>query len=777
MSLWQSFDDTESVCRLFSRGRVATDFCLFAKRRLFLAPRTHHLLACLEFASVFIERCCCSKLRAGCELKPFLPELLSLLSRCALLADAAGGSVNDWRVAYKTLATAERLFAKASPLPVDEALGDLRASLRKLSTPQVLDFLTGDGESGEKPLAQSSLAREDAAKLLAKLEFWEGGEEASPGKSAGSDPEGDAAVVPLASGRLGCGLRWAHLWTAVVGRGLSDENAWIRCAALRCVTAVLRKQLAFPSSRLRGSSPRLFSLLRVRIANLERRRLPQSAASSPLSDLAFALLKHVGADDLLERHPDAAPLAASALLAWIRSALLLPGPFHIPRRERVREKTRASAHARQTEPRGFTKALEPSQSDAAAETPDRRRLESFATNDELSPSLADEASGAEPQTACGKREEEGGTHEPSKLGLPKDSTEESVERCSEGEEPTLDESAASSGSASDGEDPPFESSSLIWEALESEGLSEARSPLTPKGVATNPHDDKTTTNGELPGTSATAGEDSSPFGRPRPTDAASLAQRNPRVDPVLHICRALNRWLRIHLGRLGFRGPLGLKRESSNKLSAFADKTPGTVVRVSAILGVFHALAKLLPFESLLKPEADGGVGEVVRLTLFEVLDACFRCSSLAHRESGSDAVLLPLLNALDEREFSTQEEGPSGETEKHSTWKTLRELSPVKQLGEVADSAKATLRRLEKRMRVCGVGEVYAATLATVQERVSERRVRRRLREKALLLTEPKKHAQRRRRRNLGKSLRKKARVREGILRRHGFVKRKAQR
>lgn len=718
-------------------------------------------MALLEFLNVFVPHVARGAPQRS--LSSFLPKVLQLLSAVSSLAAAmhqpeALDSSGDWRLTYKTLLVMEQLMDAAGLPLMEESFGKAAKILRTSGCEKLLNLAAaakGDAEEAGKQATQ----RSKLEAFITTLDVWGPSTEGRKKRRDKTDA-GQQELTQQQQQQVVAGLHAAQLWNELAGLGLHHENAWVRCAALRCVSHYLQQT---PVAAWRRADAPLLAYIVVRRTRPSERR-HRLAQSSPLTDLGLALGQHFGRDTMLERHPYAAPCALAALVGWAHLA------FTLPHLTPVARKLRGGARAKQHMNDGLLHAcgepevpreeqLENASTEPAADTGAEEELTGKSGDGAVvaKPAAADHADSGAPDAAR-KEDKEGdaaaeetaATSATSSEGQPGDVSEEKeLHEDADGEPASaaLDGNADSEDEAGGGEAVELVMQEMQLEASKDDTATYSALPPATPSVS-------------IPDASWSA---STPSGDGR--DSADVSSGAEEAHPLVFLVAGLSRWLRVHLGRLGYTGD-ALKG---------TDAPPGTVVRVAGILTFFGSLLKLLPLAELRDSSGSAaGATAPTHSVLMEVLrhiaDAAYRCSTL-HTELAADSVMTLL---IEEKDAPKGESGKGGAVDGHTLWGNLRGLTPMRQLMEVATGGSAVLRRMEQLLRSSGLEETYRLLLASTRQRVSAKRVMRKLKSQRVFLENPQAHAQRKRRRNETKGLQRKAKLRQAILRRHGFVKRK---
>lgn len=274
--------------------------------------------------------------------------------------------------------------------------------------------------------------------------------------------------------------------------------------------------------------------------------------------------------------------------------------------------------------------------------------------------------------------------------------------------------------------------------------------------------------------------------------------------PVVFLARRFNFWLRRHLGTLGARRVAYSRRARYEAAGTHRPSAPApvctSITRVGAILLVLHHLVHLLPVNVPRPLEDDKGqptlscneavdceqrhsgadcvLGKVLQTVLLFVLEAAYRCSTVLglhrsgeYQESGR--VLLELLQNQHIIGAAAEVGCVTDPSDQSRLWGELQELSPRDQQIEVALAGTFVLNELQRRMREGGHDAVYLRLLSEIRNKVLTRRSERKARQRQQAVLEPQRHADKRRRQQLRKSLSKRRRMAELIARKRGKVPR----
>ncbi|KAL8433548.1 hypothetical protein ACSSS7_003839 [Eimeria intestinalis] len=775
--------------------------------KVFLLPRAQHLSALLEFLRVFVDFASRQPSSSKRGLVAFLPAVLQLLSAASSLAaqlqeqeqhdqqqqhELTGG---DWRLEYKSLLIFEGLLV-AGVLPVlEEAFAQAVNVLREGGKAQLLGLAAAaaaaeatavDAEETERQALQQS----ELTAFLTTIEVWDPSapvqrekEKETRQKLAGANRQ---RLTQQQQQQIMMGLHAARLWRQVAGRGLLHGNAWVRCSALRSVSIYLQQTHmvgARPQERIPGWA-RL--LLGGRRRSQEAR--PRSP-SSPLTELGLSIGHHFGRDSILERHPYAAPCAVAALIGWATLAFTRPQLTPVIRKRRSGSRSKeqlsggGSLRGRPPSPgltRGMDGTAAESETEAFAQAAKGLRgneAQANAEGGELSKAFAGETN-----EAAGEGQEETGVETEAQDALPLPLS------------PSLDDE----GHAQEKDVGGDEAVDLVLQELQLEASKDDRE--TAASVSARTQQQPTLA------LSAVSWSVSSPSFQESSNPPGSAHEEE--VHPLVFLTAGLNRWLRVHLGRLGYMG--GTQQQQQQ-----GEAAAGTVVRVAAILKFFGLLLKLLPLGELRRSSATPAAAAtsaaaatpaaaaaaaacpsvsmegVLLAALRHIADAAYRCSTL-HAELAGESIVAQLMEDKTPQQQQQPEAGKQGapaaaagsqkgaagdsQKQQHVCWTQLRGLSPTQQLQEVATGGAAVLRRLEQLLRSIGLEETHRVLLMETRQNVSARRTMRKLKKQQTFLENPQAHAQRKRRKNQLKCMQRKARIRQTILRRRGFVKRKTR-
>lgn len=773
----QNIEDTIALASEMQKGILSAPRCAVLRCRdcrVFLLPRKRHLLALLEFLSVFV-----SHLRRGGaykSLSSFLPKVLQLLSAVSSIASdmqqpgATPPAVSgDWSLTYKTLLVVEQIMGASGGLAIMEGSFSKAAEALKATGVEDLRNLL---MAAEDPAEKQSLQQKGLVALLDSLEIWEPPlEKQKKVTKAGRGPL--QHLTQQQQQQVWVGLHAARLWKDVAGSGLSHMNAWTRCAALRCVTNYLQQK---PLASWRHADTAALACIRCRLRQKERKHEVVSQPLSPLTDLGLSIGQHLGSDTMLERHPYAAPNAIAALMGWTHLACALPHlvpVFRKPRTSSSKKGKRFKYPETEALRRHCEDAAEGSNSCAEFEKAGKHAASAEVPRDtdgaESAPATtAHEGmdAAAEEETVKGEaasQEAERGEGD-AREGK---TDEEAAAGDSEGEEAageddaTVDEQDESQDEADGGE-----AAELVMQEMHEEASKDARETQTRTTETTTPDPWAPFLSSSWTVSSA----DSCSSGTAAEFSAAE------KLHPLAFLVAGLGRWLRVHLGRLGYTA--AAQRD--------AEAPPGTIVRVAGILAFFGALLKLLPFKDLRnaanQPPAAAAAATPAESVLLDVLrhiaDGAYRCSTLQTELQG-ESLLYQLIDekSSQKAEASMQPAAAAaaqGGDSQMAIWGQLGGLSPVRQLKEVATGGAAVLRRMEQLLRNAGLEETYRVLLSETRQNVSAKRVMRKLHLQKVFLENPQVHAQRKRRRNQVKGLQRKAKLRQTIFRHKGFVKRK---
>lgn len=736
-------------------------------------------MALLEFLSVFVPLVGGWMAQKG-GLAPFLPKVTQLL--CAVSYVAAGDDAPiDWRLLYKVTLVFEELLA-AGCLPwMEEAFGKA-AQLFSDAGVEALYSLTADAANDAPEEAErTALERRGMQLFINSLNVWQPPPSSLPKDQKAAKPTNQNLQQRQ---QVFAGLHAAQLWNNILGIGLHHENAWVRSAALRCVAQYLQRT---PAAAWRRANVPLLAFLVVG----RKTRMPKGSPASatqppPLTALGLALGQHFGRDSMLERHPSAAPCAIAALLHWAQIAYTFPHLVSVTCKQRRRTRAHRGTCGDPAKVKNCHEDAPEQQLEVAEGDFEMTEKEELPTQEgEWYSDVGVDATKAEAAGDFAASPPDGSDNNCVGGKDEKENSEDTAVPA---------QSTNAPGSASEGESGDDNSSQD-----EAEG-GESSSDVDGEEVTADPTDGGEAEDSVLEEMQREASKDDkesfvaatqlataalplpqaswsvfSPERGCASTEEVSCRATTP-MHPLVFLVSGLNRWLRIHLGRLGF--------SDSLQLSGGA---PGTVARVSGIVAFFASLVKLLPLAELQHSTektqtrgAEAPSSGVVRTILEHIADAAYRCSTL-HAELASDSVLAQLIEGEDLRTKesvagSTRAGGglQAREGSQRDLWDSLRSLRPVLQLGEVATGGTIVLRRMEQLLRNSGHEHVYRVLLAATRQSVSAKRVMRKLKAQQTFLENPQAHAQRKRRRNKAKELQRKTRMREAIFRRRGFVKRK---
>ncbi|KEP62976.1 UNVERIFIED_CONTAM: hypothetical protein HHA_216210 [Hammondia hammondi] len=275
--------------------------------------------------------------------------------------------------------------------------------------------------------------------------------------------------------------------------------------------------------------------------------------------------------------------------------------------------------------------------------------------------------------------------------------------------------------------------------------------------------------------------------------------------PLLFLVKRLNFWLRRHLGTLGAYRRARFKKGShggrEGEKGQNGEDICTSIVRVGAILSVFHALVYQLPLHPSrglhfspefplgasskkrkrdrkdgrkgVETEADGGSIPVGSLSfseahlerlLFFVIDAAYRCSTVIRggeegghkKEARTDSLLLQLLSA----ERSEGAFAADGGSSLAALWQGLASLSPKEQQREVLTGGSFLLSEIQEVLKDGGREELALGLLAKVRTSVLSSRLKRKVDSQQQALLQPQKYAEKRRRQQCKKKLSKKRKV-----------------
>ncbi|EPR58648.1 hypothetical protein TGGT1_216210 [Toxoplasma gondii GT1] len=275
--------------------------------------------------------------------------------------------------------------------------------------------------------------------------------------------------------------------------------------------------------------------------------------------------------------------------------------------------------------------------------------------------------------------------------------------------------------------------------------------------------------------------------------------------PLLFLVKRLNFWLRRHLGTLGAYRRARFKKGShggrEGENGQKGEDICTSIVRVGAILSVFHALVYQLPLHPSrglhFSPEfplgasskkrkrdrKDGRKGaeteadessvhggslffseaHLERL-LFFVIDAAYRCSTVIRggeegghkKEARTDSLLLQLLST-ERGEGAFAADGGSSLA---ALWQGLASLSPKEQQREVLTGGMFLLGEIQEVLKDGGREELALGLLAKVRTSVLSCRLKRKVDSQQQALLQPQKYAEKRRRQQCKKKLSKKRKV-----------------
>ncbi|CDJ45991.1 hypothetical protein, conserved [Eimeria brunetti] len=768
--------------------------------KVFLVPRLQHLTALLELLTVFVPFLGGGIMaHKGGLLPSFLPKLLQLL--CAVSYVAAGiDEAIDWRLLYKIILVYEQLLA-AGGLPLMEEAFGKAAQMWRDAGPEALLTLTAAAAAAaaDAPGETDSaiLERQGVEALIANLNIWS----PQPSNRLRGQKKAKSEQQHQQRQQIIAGLHAAQLWQYLVETGLHHENAWVRSAALRCVGQYLQQTPAALWHRS-SATPLAFLAVGRRKETFKTNNVPEKETSPPLTRLGLALAQHFGRDSMLERHPSAAPCAIAALLNWAQIAYAFPHLVAVTRK--MRNRTQANLHKREDEEEAAAAAArdnredttdqqlergtEPTtfeQTEQKNERPSDAGIESTAAAATAAAAAGDSgasaAEGSDPSSDAAREKSNNNNEETAAA----DSAEadaaaaegEAGEDDSVQEEMEPESPSAEIEAAREGEDQT--DSGEAEESLLEEMQREAAKDGTEALLAAKKQQQQQAAALAVPKTSWTVFSRGSEEGENGKKREFSCEANQMQVHPLVFLVSGLSRWLRIHLGRLGFSG-------DSLPLS---EGPPGTVARVSGIVAFFACLLKLLPLGELQhnapdKPQttaaatatATEAAGGVVHALLVHIADAVYRCSTL-HTELAADSVLARIIEneGKGSNSTSTSTPGAPGSLDGgKNLWDALRGLSPVLQLGEVATGGAVVLRIMEQQLRSSGNEQAYSMLLASTRQNVSAKRVMRKLKAQQNFLENPRAHAKRKLRRNKAKEMQRKTRMREAIFRRKGFLKKK---
>ncbi|KAL8442526.1 hypothetical protein Emag_006399 [Eimeria magna] len=761
--------------------------------KVFLLPRAQHLLALLEFLRIFVAFAARQPSSSKRALGTFLPTVLQLLSAVSSLAaqlqpQQQGDkeqerelTEGDWRLDYKSLLIFEGLL-EAGVLPVlEDAFAQAVKVLREGGKAQLLRVAAAAAAAGAAAVdpeetERQALQQSKLTAFLSMMEVWDPSVSLQRGKKKESQYNVAGAkhqqFTQQQQQQIMMGLHAARLWEQLAGKGLLHGNAWVRCSALRSVSMYLQ-QTPLVAGRPQEKLPGLARLL-IGGRRRSQEAKPRSAPSSPLTELGLSIGQHFGRDSMLERHPYAAPCAIAALTGWATLA------FTRPQLTPVIRKRRSGSRSREQLEGGVLQGLVPS----SEETQGREGKEAAESEAEPSSQAPEEYRGNEAQ-----EDEEG--------ELSEASAEETDEAVREGQEirgQAKAQKALPRSSSLDDEDHVQEEDAggneamdLVLQELQLEASKDDRE--TAANVSARRQQQQPTM-----AISAVSWSVSSPSLEEGSIHAASA--HADEVHPLVFLTAGLSRWLRVHLGRLGYAGHTQQQGQQQQ-----GEAASGTVVRVAAILKFFGLLLKLLPLGELRRSSVAAAAEAAARpsvstegvllAVLRHIADAAYRCSTL-HAELAGESIVAQLMEdkaAQHQQQLAAgrqaapaaaaapaSQKGATADArnQKQVCWTQLRGLSPTQQLQEVATGGAALLRRLEQLLRSSGLEATHRMLLLETRQNVSAKRTMRKLKMQQTFLENPQAHAQRKRRKNQLKYLQRKARLRQTILRRRGFVKRK---
>ncbi|OEH76938.1 hypothetical protein cyc_08231 [Cyclospora cayetanensis] len=708
-------------------------------------------------------------------LASFLPTVLELLSGISFLISGRQplqfpDVSEDWRLLYKTLLVVEKIMA-ASGLPLMEESFAQAAKIWQSSGCEKLRALATALSVDAEEAEIKALQRQNLEAFIATLDLWDPPTE-NP-KKRRTSPDTTLQMSPQQQQQVVTGLYAAHIWTELSGSALRHQNAWVRCSALRAVGQYLQ-QTPLTSGRQTGMP--ILALLAVRRCPEDK---PVSAAhSSPLTQLGLTLGQHFGKDCMLERHPRAGPYAVAALIAWAQLAFTVPQLMPVTRKPRTEIRLKFRVHENKTFGQRMQESL------AKDESGERDTLLLKEADEHQLGEVSDSNPG-EATAYCSAVASD-------PLGSCHDSTEQTdsntvfdedaeVQPVTEAAGATalvgvIESKNSSKDSAPDGDaDEDNSSSGINEEDIEEEVEANEVEKWVMDELQLEASQDCSKTSAAGAGARSPSLRKlpwNVSFSEREETDKTNASSLVAKLHPLVFLVAGLSRWLRVHLSRLGYSG--GRIKET--------DAAPGTVVRVAGILTFFGTLLKLLPLAKLQNasegPKPASQLSVVLHEVLRHIADAAYRCSTL-QTEMAAESVLAQLLDdeALFKGDTGKQLIGdPSSKGDSPSLWDSLRGLTPVKQLIEVATGGAAVLRRMEQLLRSNGHEETYRLLLAKTRQCVSAKRAMRKLKVQQTFLQNPQAHAQRKRRRNQAKVNQKKTKLRDAILRRKGFVKRKVR-
>ncbi|KAL8453113.1 hypothetical protein Emed_000983 [Eimeria media] len=754
--------------------------------KVFLLPRAQHLLALLEFLRIFVAFASRQPSSSKRALVAFLPSVLQLLSAVSSLAAQLQPqqqedkqqdrelTEGDWRLEYKSLIIFEGLL-EAGVLPVlEEAFSQAVKVLRDGGKAQLLSLAAAAAAAGATAVdpeetERQALQQSKFTAFLTMMEVWDPTVSPQKEKKKRTQKNGaDAShqqFTPQQQQQIMMGLHAARLWEQVAGKGLLHGNAWVRCSALRSVSMYLQ-QTPLVAARPQEKTP---GLARLFIGGKRRSHeaRPRSSSSPPLTELGLSIGQHFGRDSILERHPYAAPCAVAALTGWATLAFTRPQLTPVIRKRRSGSRTKESLGG------GALQGQAPS----SEETQGPEGMEAAESEAEPFSEVAEGQGGGE------AREDEDGELSDATAGKTDQAAEEGQETPGQAE---AQDALPPSPSFDDGDDVREEdvggneAVDLVLQELQLEASKDDRETA---GNASSRKEQQPTM--ALPAVSWTVSSPSLEEGSVHAAPAHA-----DEVHPLMFLTAGLSRWLRVHLGRLGYTGNRQQQQQQGEAAS-------GTVVRVAAILKFFGLLLKLLPLRELRRSSTAAAAASpsastegVLLAVLRHITDAAYRCSTL-HAELAGESIVAQLMEDKAPQQQqqpaagrqaapaaaaapASKKSAPADVQKQQVCWTQLRGLSPTQQLQEVATGGAALLRRLEQLLRSSGLEETHRMLLMETRQNVSAKRTMRKLKMQQTFLENPQAHAQRKRRKNQLKYLQRKARLRQTILRRRGFVKRK---